>query len=192
MSPNGAPHVVFIVDPVAQTSYTLNLDEKTAEAMGGKILAGPVPGGPETAGPKWFTRTSTLSATLPTSPMGAPAGALAMIISDKDQTEIRTEDLGTQVIEGVNAHGVRNTRTILAGAIGNEKPIEIVTEVWTAPDLKTIVMSKRSDPRSGEQTFRLTNIVRSEPDPTLFTVPADFKTIEAGARKNVFFYQSKE
>ena len=75
---------------------------------------------------------------------------------------------------------VRTTRTISAGEIGNEKPIEIVTEVWTSPDLKTIVMSKRSDPRSGEQTFRLTNISRAEPDPALFTVPADFKTIEAG------------
>jgi hypothetical protein len=30
----------------------------------------------------------------------------------------------------------------------------------------------------GEQTFQLTNITRAEPDPSLFTVPADFKLVE--------------
>jgi hypothetical protein len=50
--------------------------------------------------------------------------------------------------------------------------------VWTSPDLKTIVYSKRSDPRMGEQTFKLTNLVRSEPEASLFTVPADFKIVD--------------
>jgi hypothetical protein len=195
MSATGAPRLVFIVDPVAQASYTLNLDEKTAHVIGGKILAGTGPAGPEVAGAKWFARTSTFPATLP--PPAAIGGVVVSISGqkadlDKEQAETRTEDLGAQVIEGVNAQGVRTTRTIPAGEIGNDKPIDIVTEVWTSSDLKTIVMSKRTDPRSGEQTFRLTNIVRSEPDPALFTVPADFKTLEAGAGKNIFFYQSKE
>ena len=66
---------------------------------------------------------------------------------------------------------MRTTHTIPAGEIGNEKPIVIVTEVWTSPDLKTVVYSKRSDPRMGEQIFKLTNITRAEPDASLFTVP---------------------
>jgi len=192
MSPASAPHLVFIVDPVAQASYTLNLDEKTAHVMGGKILAGPAPAGPDGAAAKWFTRTS--ASTLPglSSVPAPPMGAMTLTISpDKEQAEVKTEDLGTQVIEGVNAQGVRSTRTIAIAEIGNEKPIEIVTEIWTSSDLKTVVMSKRTDPRSGEQIFRLTNIARSEPDPSLFTIPADFKTVEAGAGK-VFFYQPKE
>ena len=78
-------------------------------------------------------------------------------------------------MEGLMVNGVRTTRTIPEGQIGNDKPISIVTEVWTSPDLKTIVYSKRSDPRMGEQTFKLTNVVRAEPDASLFTVPADFK-----------------
>jgi hypothetical protein len=41
--------------------------------------------------------------------------------------------------------------------------------------MKTIIYSKRSDPRMGEQMFRLTNINRSEPNDSLFTVPSDFK-----------------
>jgi hypothetical protein len=196
MSPAGAPHLVFIVDPVAQASYTLNLDEKTAHVMGSKMLAASGPGVPEVAR-KLLVRASTLptSAMMPDPPPISGA-TLSVITSDKAdldklQAESRTEDLGTQIIEGVNAQGVRATRTISTGEIGNEKPIEIVTEVWTSPDLKTIVMSKRTDPRSGEQTFRLTNISRAEPDPALFTVPADFKSVEAGKDK-VFFYQPKE
>jgi hypothetical protein len=40
----------------------------------------------------------------------------------------------------------------------------------------------------GEQTFRLTNIVRVEPDPSLFTVPADFnfKIVDGGPKTFVF------
>ena len=85
--------------------------------------------------------------------------------------------------------GKRTTRTIPAGQIGNEKPISIVTEVWTSPDLKTVVYSKRSDPRMGEQTFRLTDIVRNEPNPSLLTVPADFKIVDAPAP---IFYRTKQ
>ena len=96
-------------------------------------------------------------------------------LGSEEHAEVTTEDLGSETMEGVPVTGTRTTRTIPAGEIGNEKPIRIVTEVWTSPDLKTIVYSKRTDPRMGEQTFKLTNIVRAEPDASLFTVPADFK-----------------
>ena len=99
------------------------------------------------------------------------------LIAD-ESAQVSTEDLGTQTMEGLVVNGVRTTRTIPEGQIGNDKPISIVTEVWTSPDLKTIVYSKRSDPRMGEQTFKLTNVVRAEPDASLFTVPADFKTMD--------------
>jgi hypothetical protein len=81
-------------------------------------------------------------------------------------------------MEGVIVNGVRTTHTIPAGQIGNDRPITIVTEVWTSPELKTIVYSKRSDPRMGEQTFRLTNIARTEPNSSLFTVPSNFKVVD--------------
>ena len=77
-------------------------------------------------------------------------------------------------MEGVLVTGTRTTRMIPMGRIGNDAPIKIVTEVWTSPDLKTAVYSKRSDPRMGEQTFQLKNIVRTEPDPSLLSVPAGF------------------
>ncbi|HEY2846844.1 MAG TPA: hypothetical protein VGI80_03440 [Pyrinomonadaceae bacterium] len=96
--------------------------------------------------------------------------------------ETKTDDLGTQNIEGVTCEGTRRTTTIPAGAIGNERPIEIVYERWFSKDLGMVVSSKHSDPRFGEQTYTLKNVVRAEPDPALFTVPREFKFMtEPGA-----------
>jgi hypothetical protein len=89
----------------------------------------------------------------------------------------KTENLGIQKIEGVDAEGTRTVTTIPAGAIGNERPIEIVYERWYSKDLQMIVMSKHSDPRYGDQTYRLVNINRSEPDHSLFAPPSDYKII---------------
>lgn len=90
-----------------------------------------------------------------------------------------TESLGKQTIEGVEAEGKRTTTTIPAGAVGNERPIEMITETWYSPELQTTIMSKRSDPRTGESIFRLTNIRRGEPDASLFQVPSDY-TVKEG------------
>jgi hypothetical protein len=194
LSAADAPHLVFIQDPVAQTAYTLNLADKTALKMPALPVnmgaSGPVGGG------KFI---SQMGSTVSVSAAGPPPPGIMMqtgsavsvggvpppelmwqktLTSNSDQGQAKTEDLGSQTMEGVLVNGVRTTHTIPTGEIGNDKPISIVTEVWTSPDLKTIVYSKRSDPRMGEQTFQLTNIVRSEPDASLFTVPADFKIMD--------------
>jgi hypothetical protein len=173
LSAAGAPHLVFIQDPVAQTAYTLNLTDKTAQ----KMPTGPMnvsTSGTQMGGAKFVMRVQD---SIP--PGAAPPGPIMMQrFVANDQDKATTEDLGTQTMEGVQVTGVRTTRTIPVGEIGNDQPISIVTEVWTSPDLKTIVYSKRTDPRMGKQTFQLTNIVRSEPDASLFTVPADFKIVD--------------
>lgn len=107
--------------------------------------------------------------------------AFAYTISPKSKYETRTEQLGTQNIEGVNAEGTRTVTTIPAGAIGNERAIEMVYEKWYSPELQMVVMSKSTDPRFGEQTYRLTNIVRNEPDPSLFSLPTGYKVLQPGA-----------
>jgi ABC-type transporter MlaC component len=94
--------------------------------------------------------------------------------------DTRTEDLGDQNYEGVSAHGTRTITTIPAGAIGNERPIEITYERWFSNELQMVVYSKQSDPRTGEQTYRLTNINRNEPDPSLFQVPQGYKVVSDG------------
>ena len=97
-------------------------------------------------------------------------------VSDKKQ--IKHEDLGTQTVAGVSAQGKRDTVTIPAGEIGNEKPIEVVSETWYSTDLHATVMRKHSDPRVGETVFQLTDIKRAEPDPSLFQMPDGVKVMQ--------------
>jgi hypothetical protein len=82
--------------------------------------------------------------------------------------------LGQQMIGGVMAEGTRATTVIAAGAIGNDQEIKIVSEEWRSPELQVLVMTRHSDPRSGETTYRLSNIVRAEPGAGLCEVPADY------------------
>jgi hypothetical protein len=179
LSAASAPRLVFIQDPVAGTSYTLNLTEKTAWKNPAPP-AGTGGLGPALSASTFFVQTGNGVPPLP------PPLALPKHLATEEQTEGNPESLGSQTMEGVVANGVRTTRTIPAGQIGNDRPINIVTEVWTSTDLKTIVSSKRDDPRMGEQTFRLTNIVRAEPDPSLFSVPADFKIIDGGPKTIIY------
>ena len=185
LSAANAPELVFIQDPVAQVSYTLNVTEKTAQKMMALL---PPPGAPAGAGTVAVSAAGTPAAETFFAEVGSEASVSEPVppppmtfhkrVFINDPAEAKTEDLGSQMFEGVLAAGVRTTRSIPAGQIGNEKPLNIVTEVWTSPELKTVVYSKRSDPRMGEQIFRLTNIVRAEPDPALFTVPANFKIVD--------------
>ena len=190
MSAANAPQLVFIQDPIAQTAYTLNLSDKTAHKMPPPLAIGAVakakPGTAAAGQPIRIASGGVATA--------ASGGAFFQKqITVNEQAEVRAENLGIQTMQGVSVEGVRTTRTIAAGEIGNDRPIEIITEVWTSPDLKTIIYSKRSDPRMGEQTFQLTNILRSEPDPSLFTVPADFKLMDGPDSKgNVIFYRPNE
>ena len=146
------PHLVLITDPVANVNYVLEPDRKTARKM-------------PTFGAENVQRR--------------PAGGPPPTFAQERQNETTTVSLGTQMVNGVSAQGTRTTRTIPAGAIGNERPIVITVERWYSPDLQTNVLIKRSDPRTGENLFQLTNIIRSEPDPSLFQVPSDY-TVKAG------------
>ncbi len=139
----------FIHDPVAGVQYVLDATTRTAEKM--KAHTGPPPGAP-----------------------GNHVSSAA-----KERPDVKTESLGTQTIEGVQAEGTRRTFTIPVGKFGNDQPIQIVSESWYSPELQTIVQSKHSDPRIlGEHTYRLTNINRSEPAKSLFEVPADYTVTE--------------
>jgi hypothetical protein len=98
-------------------------------------------------------------------------------------SETTREDLGQQTVEGVPATGSRTTTVIPAGAIGNLQPIKIVSEQWMSPDLKVLVLTKHSDPRTGETIYRLSSIVRAEPDRSLFVVPPDYTVKETLLRR---------
>lgn len=89
-----------------------------------------------------------------------------------------TEQLGKRMIEGVNAEGTKSVATIEQGAIGNDRPIQSTSERWYSPELQTVMMTRHSDPRTGEEVFRLVNVSRAEPAPYLFQVPAGYQIVE--------------
>lgn len=91
---------------------------------------------------------------------------------------LRTEQLEPMQFDGIKAGGTRTVLAIPAGAIGNERTIEVVNERWYAPELRVVVSTKRVDPRFGDVTYRLVNIVRAEPPAELFEVPAHFTVRE--------------
>jgi hypothetical protein len=84
------------------------------------------------------------------------------------------------MMEGVNAEGTRYVSTIEVGAIGNDRPIQISSESWYSTDLQMVIMSKHSDPRTGDESFRVTNISRGEPAAYLFQLPVGY---QIGERK---------
>jgi hypothetical protein len=96
------------------------------------------------------------------------------------KTSANIQFLPSQSIEGVLAEGTSANETIPAGAIGNDRPIQVVNERWYSSELKTMIMTKHSDPRTGEEVFRLTNIRRAEPSPDLFQVPAGYQIAGPG------------
>ena len=87
-------------------------------------------------------------------------------------------------IDGLAVEGHKRSETIPAGQVGNEQPIVITSEEWTSTDLKVLVLTKHNDPRTGESSYRLTNVVRAEPDPSLFMVPPDYTVKDTGIRRN--------
>ena len=133
-------------------------------------LAGPPPGAP---GPGPEGETFNLKTE-------AGGGTTFVFTREKGPDKnVVTESLGKQVIEGVEAEGTRTTITIPAGQIGNDRQIEIVNERWYSPELQMVVMTRHSDPRLGETIYRLTNISRTEPEKSLFEVPAGY-TVKEG------------
>ena len=157
--------LVVIHDPVAGAGYVLDTTKKIARAMP-QHTKGAGNGAPA-------EDETTAGGTTAANPRHGP-GAKADVVK---------ESLGTQTINGVAAQGTRYTRTIPAGRIGNDKPLTIVREEWYSPDLQMIVKSKRTDPFVGETTYNVTNIQRTAPSPTLFTVPSDYTVETAPAGK---------
>jgi hypothetical protein len=102
--------------------------------------------------------------------------------------QVNKESLGTQTIEGVQAEGTRTTFTIPAGQIGNEQPIQVINERWYSPELQVVVMTRHSDPRTGEEVYKLTNINRSEPAHQLFEIPSDYTVKEGSEFMHNFKY----
>jgi len=164
---------ISISDPIARVNYSLDVEAHVAHKMAlDKMfhLPAPAPGVPFNVEIERVVRTGeppheAVFVSGPGALEGLPAG---------EAPQVKRESFGKQTIEGVQTEGERTLYTTPAGQIGNERPIEVVSERWYSLELQTVVLSRRNDPRFGETVYRLTNIRRGEPDPSLFQVPADY------------------
>jgi hypothetical protein len=201
--------IVMINDPVAGVNYALNTRERTAQKTEvhhletvlhkaeegkaeGDVLTwkaeaqdGPGPAAMIFQQQRRELKRGEQGEQHDVTVMHAGVAGFGFAAAEFSGENVKTESLGTQIIEGVEAQGTRTTTTIPAGQIGNERPIEITSESWYSPQLKTLVLSKQNDPRMGQTTYRLTNVQLVEPLPTLFEVPAGY-TIEEGPQMQYF------
>jgi hypothetical protein len=95
----------------------------------------------------------------------------------------KQEDLGVREIEGVSAHGIRQTQTV--SDENNGKDVVITDEYWYSEDLRINLMIKHSDPRKGITTLTVAQITRTEPDPEFFDVPEGYTRpeVQTGTEK---------
>jgi len=96
--------------------------------------------------------------------------------------DVATENLGTRNIAGVDTVGVRVTTTMNPGTMGNDQPLTAIREYWHSQELGINLLSIRSGPMIGKQTFTVTELTSAEPDLQLFEVPAGYRVNDQ--RKN--------
>ena len=154
-SNSNMPQLVFINDPVSGMNYALNPKDRS----GTRIISNR--GGGRMGKSQAPRRTDRAT----------------------PSQNIKSEELGRQTMEGVAVEGRRVTMTIPAGQMGNDQPLQIVTETWFSSELQTMVLSKRSDPRAGDTVTRMINIGRAEPPRLLFEAPADYKVTDGDPRR---------
>jgi hypothetical protein len=77
---------------------------------------------------------------------------------------------------------MRITRTVGTGVQGNARPLKYVEEKWIFNEFPIIVLDIQNDPRFGRSTYELTTFTATEPDPSLFQLPADYKLEERTLR----------
>ena len=171
-SQSDGPTLTSIFDPVAKTHTDYTSDNKVAHVL---PTPTPPPGATVRGQMAGFGMVS------PDRGAGEPGPVTYAVQGRADSGEeapnpnTKTEQLGAKTIEGISVTGTRTTTTMLAGTIGNDKDLVITRETWYSSDFKLVIQSTQTDPRFGETTYTLTNIQQSEPDPTLFRIPAGYE-----------------
>ncbi len=183
-SGDGGPSTVMISDPVAGVTFMLDPAKKTA-----RKLPMPPPPPPGAATATAIGEGGRVAALIKSPELGnvtystsSGAGQTIFVHAEarvNNHADANSEDLGTQSVNGVMAQGTRSTITIPAGQIGNDRPIQTISERWFSNDLQMLVRSSTKDPRFGDVTFQLTNIVQAPPAKTLFQIPPDYTIQEA-------------
>ena len=164
--------IVMITDPVAQRRFVLHPEQKRADVL----PLGPVA---LAAGAGGVKHTADGAAGV------VSTGSPARCVPGAGSVPATNVSLGQKTLAGLQATGTKTEYTIPAGQIGNEQPITVTSEKWVSEELGVTVSSTLHDPMIGDTQFHLSQIQRTEPDPSLFAVPADYTLNDVTAGKPV-------
>ncbi len=87
------------------------------------------------------------------------------------------EDLGIGNTLGEDTHGYRETITINAGVMGNDRPYISSREFWYSARLGIDLSSTVDDPQTGKQVFTVKALSTSEPESGFFEVPPGYRVV---------------
>jgi hypothetical protein len=211
--PTDIPTLAEITDPVAGYRYVLDPANRVAHRIAIQARPAPAaraasgfgsgiaPGGAPQAqygagsGGTAVIRTGVMTGATAPPPQGVP-GVPGSVVTSAPRAaqagqapQFTQESLGSQVIDGLLAEGTRTTNTIPVGMQGNDRPMVNTTETWTSVDLKITVLRITTSPTSGVQTFRIENLSRTTPDPSLFMPPAGYTVADETGTFTINFGQ---
>ena len=175
MSRDGHPPVTrfHISDPVAGT-------ETRWDSQGKKATVYQLPPEDQRHG-CWQSESGDSKWSYPLAPQQKPAEtatevrAPVAIPAVSDQAV--HENLGTDVLQGLQVHGNRTITTIPAGQAGNDQPLVRTSETWLSDEYRLQVRWINDDPQHGKTTRELVAFTPGEPDPSLFQPPQGFEVV---------------
>lgn len=144
---------IQVADPNQKTVYNCNVIRQTCD-----LLA--------------YNPAPDLAAAQPAIPRGPVRNA---------RDSIDVENLGTRIVAGMDTVGTRVTTTLAPGTIGNDRPVTRTTESWRSEPLAINLISVRTAPLTGTQTFTITELDANPPDPQLFQPPDGFRIVDKRA-----------
>jgi hypothetical protein len=160
---NGGPKLwstVRIFDPVAKSQVSWNLNDHNGDNI---------------------AQVFHIAPRKPLTPEEQASQRKRVPAQQTSAVEIKSEDLGTRTIAGVEAHGQRTTMIQPPGEVGNELPLVITDEKWYVKDVGIEVMEIRDDPRFGRNVYEVEELKVGEPDASLFGPPAGYKIEDRNA-----------
>ncbi len=87
---------------------------------------------------------------------------------------VTRKSLGQQTMNDLPVVGTRETVSNASGSRDSSSAAPTHTDVWYSPDLHMDISVVRSTPQLGDVTLQVTNLVRGEPDSSLFSIPSGY------------------
>jgi hypothetical protein len=147
---------IQIADPQARTLYNCNMMTHVCDLL------------------RYNSAPDLAAATARSQPAGPLPGGRGFVT---------LENLGTRVFAGMETIGTRVTTTLNPGVVGNDKPVVRSSETWRSEQLAVNLLSIRTDPLFGTQTFTVSEIDPAPPDTQLFELPAGFSVRDQRATR---------